>query len=139
LFAAGLPHSSYSLVVMNTLVEHRRDDIDEGHVGDERTIVTGREVRDGTHQQATGAPTTHAEHPFRIGYLLGDQKMGHVDEVGEGIAFVLDFFRLRTTRDPFLSPPRICAIAYTNPRSTSDRRSGTKRRLRRETVRAAAL
>ena len=65
-------------------VQHRRDDIDEGHLRDQQRVVVRRHVRDRAHQQAAGAAAEAGDAVFRRITFL-HQETGDVDEVGEGV------------------------------------------------------
>ena len=70
-------------------VEHRGDDVDERHLGDDRGEEVGPQVRDRAHEQPARAPAARRE-PRRRRVAARDQVLGARDEVGEGVGLVLE-------------------------------------------------
>jgi len=69
----------------DALVEHRRDDVDERHLRDDRAVIGARLVGDRAHQQPAGA-AAHCRHALRVGIAFLHQEARDVDEVVEGVA-----------------------------------------------------
>ena len=68
-------------------VEHRGDDVDEGHLGHHRGGQVRPHGHRRAHQQATGAPAPDG-HLAGRGDALGDEVLGTGQEVGEGVDLV---------------------------------------------------
>ena len=86
----GSPHSSRSVTVSGSDgVEHRRDDVDERHFGDDRREQVGAQVGHRAHEEAAG--TSAASHEARGRRIpVRDQVLRAGDEVGEGVGLVLE-------------------------------------------------
>ena len=68
-------------------VEHRGDDVDEGHLGHHRGRQVGPHGHRRAHQQATGAAAPDG-HLAGRGDALGHEVLGAGQEVGEGVDLV---------------------------------------------------
>ena len=88
--SCGSPHSSHSVIVSGQVgIEHRRDDVDERDLGDDRREQVGPQVRDRAHEQAARAAAPRDE-PRRRRVALRDERLGARDEVGERVGLVVE-------------------------------------------------
>ena len=118
--SCGSPHSSHSVIVSGSVgIEHRGDDVDERHLGDDRREQVGPEVRDRAHEQTARAPAAGDEPRRRRVARVAIRVSAHAMKSVNVLALCS---RRPSSYQPRPSspPPRTCAIANTKPRSSSD-------------------
>ncbi|HWW34729.1 MAG TPA: hypothetical protein VNZ23_05760, partial [Xanthobacteraceae bacterium] len=75
------------------------------------------------HKETAGTATS-CKYRLRIGIALCDKRLGHGDEIREGVAFVEQ--STFGQRSPFSRPPRTWAMAWMKPRSKRLATDGVK-------------
>ena len=90
----GLPHSRYSPDgERQRRVEHRVHHVDERHLRDHGPEQLGPQVGHRAHQQAARAAALDHE-PFGRRVAAAHQRLGHRDEVGEGVLLAQQLARV---------------------------------------------